>query len=145
MSIEFIVMVVLILIFLIMSYILINKEMNIRINENSVEIDRLTKDIVINNDSIEALDSIINEIIDEYVIFVLKPKDIYYINSNMEEQLRSYVTEELSNRISPVLFKKLEYNYNASYLPTIFAKKIYLHVMAFSLEYNMNSDIKEKK
>ena len=58
----------------------ISKSLDIAYQKNKIESDKLIKDTVIDDSAIKSLDSLINEIIEEYVILELRPKDVFYIN-----------------------------------------------------------------
>ena len=123
-------------------YKLAKKSIEIKYQKNKIESDRLIKDTTIDNSAIESLDTLIQDILEEYVILQMKPKvrDIYYINNNMETEMREYIVEEVSNRIPVLLMKKLEYICNPDYLGDLIGKRVYMAVMNYVLEFNTNGN-----
>lgn len=106
---------------------------------NSIQRDSVIKDIVIDDNATEALDKLINEVLEEYVILNIKPKDIYYINSKMENEMIESIKNEVSNRISILLLKKISYTHNEDYIGTFIGMRIYLVITNFVVEFNVNN------
>ena len=123
-------------------YKLAKKSIEIKYQKNKIESDRLIKDTTIDNSAIESLDTLIQDILEEYVILQMKPKvrDIYYINNNMETEMREYIVEEVSNRIPVLLMKKLEYICNPDYLGDLIGKRVYMAVMNYVLDFNTSGN-----
>ena len=123
-------------------YKLAKKSIEIKYQKNKIESDRLIKDTTIDNTAIESLDTLIQDILEEYVILQMKPKvrDIYYINNNMETEMREYIVEEVSNRIPVLLMKKLEYICNPDYLGDLIGKRVYMAVMNYVLDFNTSGN-----
>ena len=122
----------------------IKKSLDIAYQKNKIESDKLIKDTIIDDSAIKSLDILINETIEEYVILELRPKDIYYINNNMESEMREYIVNQITDRISVLLIKKLEYVCNADHIGDLIGKRVYMAVMNYVLEFNVNSDHKPK-
>ena len=108
--------------------------------KNKIESDKLIKDTDIDNKVLDQLDSIINDILEEYVVFEIKTKDITYISNSIEDKIRAYITEEITKRISVLLMKKLEYIYNSDYIGELIGKRIYMSVTDYSLRFNVEND-----
>ena len=85
------------------------------------------------------LDYVINESIDNYVLFNIAPSDIHYITSSMEktmlEELQSQIPEKLSN----YLLTQLSYIYNTNYIGTFLGTYIYLKITEYVVDFNMNN------
>ena len=121
-------------------YKLISRSLDIKLQKNKIESDKLIKDTDIDNKVLDQLDSIINDILEEYVVFEIKTKDITYINNSIEDKIRAYITEEITKRISVLLMKKLEYIYNSDYIGELIGKRIYMSVTDYSLRFNVEND-----
>lgn len=124
---------------------LVSRSLDIKYQTNKIETDRLIKDTIIDNNAMDSLDILIKDTLDEYVILEIKPNDIYYINSAMEDKIREYMIDEVTKRISILLMKKLEYICNTEYIGTLIGKRVYFHVMDYVLEFNVNNKRPEKK
>ena len=122
----------------------ISKSLDIAYQKNKIESDKLIKDTVIDDSAIKSLDSLINEIIEEYVILELRPKDVFYINNSIESEMREYIVNQITERIPVLLMKKLEYVCNPNYIGDLIGKRVYMSVMNYVLEFNVNSEHKPK-
>ena len=103
----FILLLIVYFVTLFMIYKLISRSLDIKLQKNKIESDKLIKDTDIDNKVLDQLDSIINDILEEYVVFEIKTKDITYISNSIEDKIRAYITEEITKRISVLLMKKL--------------------------------------
>ena len=136
----FILLLIVYLVTLFMIYKLISRSLDIKLQKNKIESDKLIKDTDIDNKVLDQLDSIINDILEEYVVFEIKTKDITYISNSIEDKIRAYITEEITKRISVLLMKKLEYIYNSDYIGELIGKRIYMSVTDYSLRFNVEND-----
>lgn len=124
------------IIVLIACYKLISRYINVLNEKNKIESDKVIKDIKIDESPNEELDNLINQILEEYLTIELTPKGIVYIKSDTENEIREYVTNEVTNRISLILLKKLEYKTNPDYVGQYIGKRIYFNIMNFIIGYN---------
>ena len=136
----FILLLIVYFVTLFMIYKLISRSLDIKLQKNKIESDKLIKDTDIDNKVLDQLDWIINEILEEYVGFEIKTKDITYISNSIEDKIRAYITEEITKRISVLLMKKLEYIYNSDYIGELIGKRIYMSVTDYSLRFNVEND-----
>ena len=136
----FILLLIVYFVTLFMIYKLISRSLDIKLQKNKIESDKLIKDTDIDNKVLDQLDSIINDILEEYVVFEIKTKDITYISNSIEDKIRAYITEEITKRISVLLMKKLEYIYNSDYIGELIGKRIYMSVTDYSLRFNVEND-----
>lgn len=136
----FILLLIVYFVTLFMIYKLISRSLDIKLQKNKIESDKLIKDTDIDNKVLDQLDSIINDILEEYVVFEIKTKDITYISNSIEDKIRDYITEEITKRISVLLMKKLEYIYNSDYIGELIGKRIYMSVTDYSLRFNVEND-----
>lgn len=115
--------------------------------KNILERERLIKDTPINQNKeiLECLDGLILDVISDYQLLNLKPKNILYINNDQEKILRDYVVEEIDKRIPDMLLDKLRLVCNVNYLGEFIGNRIYFAVLNFVLEYNINSEDSSQK
>lgn len=126
------------IIVIILIYKLLNKGLNIFIRKISLESDALIKDTQYKEDDIiNHLDYIIKEALDEYIILNIKPKEIYYINTKLENSIIEYLSVEIPRRLSKTLITHLSFIYNNEYIGEFIGKHIYIIVLDYVLEYNM--------
>ena len=85
------------------------------------------------------LDYIINETLDQYVIFNLQPKNIYYINSKIETDIVAFLSDKVPDRISSTLMQQLELIYNRDYIGEFIGSRIYMIVLNYVLDYNIKN------
>lgn len=105
--------------------------------KNDIKAREILKDIKYKEEEIiEHLDYIINEALDSYVLFNIKPKQISYINSKIENEIMNYLAEEVPGRISSTLYSQLAYIYNEDYIGSFIGTHIYMVVLQFRIEYN---------
>ena len=74
---------------------------------------------------------------DEYIILNIKPKEIYYINTKLENSIIEYLSMEIPRRLSKTLITHLSFIYNNEYIGEFIGKHIYIIVLDYVLEYNM--------
>lgn len=103
--------------------------------------DVIIRDTKYNEDEIIGhLDYIIKEVLDEYILLSITPKHIYYINSKIEKEIINHISEEVPKRISKVLMTHLSFIYNESYIGTFIGTRIYLTVLNYVLEFNVEKE-----
>lgn len=129
---------------IILAWRTISKALDINYQKNKIESDRLIKDTIIDDSALKMLDSLINEIIEEYVILELRPKNVFYINNNIESEMREYIVDQITERMPVLLMKKLEYVCNPNHIGELIGKRVYMSVMNYVLEFNVNSEQKPK-
>lgn len=89
---------------------------------------------------IKHLDFIITEALDEYVLFELSPKNIYYINIKLEDEIIKHLSEEVPKRISKTLFTHLSFIYNSDYIGEYIGKRIYVTVLNYVCTFNVQNE-----
>jgi len=85
------------------------------------------------------LDYIIKEALDEYIIFNIQPKNIYYINSEMESRIVENLTEKIPDRLSETLLYNLSIVYSESFIGELIGRRIYMIVLNYVLEFNLTN------
>lgn len=90
------------------------------------------------------LNYIIEEALDQYVIMNIKPKGIYYISNSMENELNEVLAESIPARISPTLYSQLQLIYNPEIIGTVIGEKIYMNVLSYVLNFNINNEQEQK-
>ena len=95
------------------------------------------------------LQYIIQQCLDYYHLFyiVAAPKEIYNINAKIQQEIIAYLTNEVPNRISPLLHNQLAMIYNESNLGKVIGEYIYMVVQDFSISFNneMANSASQKK
>lgn len=86
------------------------------------------------------LDYIVSECIDEYMLYNVSGKDIYYINSKDEEEMLNVVKKNVTDRISPTLIDQLSFIYNADFLGSYIANYVYIKVSTSVAEFNATNE-----
>ena len=129
---EFYLILILYLITLFVIYKLASRFIDVELQKNKIKSDELIKDTKIDNTALDVLDSLINDVLEEYTVFEIKTKNIDYINNKLEDKIRDYLTEEIPKRISILLMKKLEYMYNSEYIGELIGKRIYMIVTDYT-------------
>lgn len=136
---------ILLAIIVLFAVIFINKIINIKIKEQTISKDNILRDTKYNEEEIvKHLDYIINEALDQYILFNITPKDIYYINNAMEEKIINYLVEEIPKRMSKILFTQLSFIYSNEYVGEYIAYHIYIIVLSYVLEFNINNQDHKK-
>ena len=111
--------------------------------KNLIALDKLILDTKIDHSAVEVLDSIIKECLEEYIILHPMDSNITYITTSMEKELIEFVSTNASERISPILVKKLRYKYNEDFIPGLIGSRVYLAVMDYVLSVNIGSSDKK--
>lgn len=142
---EFYLILILYLITLFVIYKLASRFIDVELQKNKIKSDELIKDTKIDNTALDVLDSLINDVLEEYAVFEIKTKNIDYINNKLEDKIRDYLTEEIPKRISILLMKKLEYMYNSEYIGELIGKRIYMIVTDYTLRFNVENEPTTKK
>ena len=105
----------------------------------------VVRDAKIDADEVlKSLDKIIEEALDEYVITMIKPKNIYYISTEMEKEILAMLADQVPERISQFLMDKLSLIYNREFIGSMIGGRIYFTVMNFVLEYNLTNENNKK-
>lgn len=86
------------------------------------------------------LDYIIKEVLDEYNVLHIAPKQIFYINSKLEKEIITYVSDEVPKRLSNVLLTHLSFIYNKDYIGTFIGMRIYMTILNWVLEFNLQQE-----
>lgn len=89
---------------------------------------------------ISHLDYIIKEVLDEYNVLHIAPKQVFYINSKLEKEIINYVSDEVPKRLSNVLLTHLSFIYNKDYIGTFIGMRIYMTILDWVLEYNLQQE-----
>lgn len=117
-----------------------NKYIESKNSANTVSADMLIRDTKYSEeDIVKHLDYIIEEALDEYILLNIRPKNIYYINDEMQAKIRDYLAEEIPGRISVTLWRHLSFIYDNSFLPTYLGKHIFMTVTYYTLNYNASN------
>lgn len=91
------------------------------------------------------LDFIISECLEYYVTMYITPKNLYYINNNTETEIVNKLSEMVPSRISPTLYSQLSLIYDSNQIASVVGEKIYLKVLEYVIEFNVQNDHKNKK
>lgn len=142
---EFYLILILYLITLFIVYKLVSRFIDVELQKNKIRSDELIKDTKIDNTGLDALDSLINDVLEEYAVFEIKTKNVDYISNKIEDKIRDYLIEEIPKRISILLMKKLEYMYNSEYIGELIGKRIYMVVTDYALRFNVENEPTTKK
>lgn len=142
---EFYLILILYLITLFIIYKLVSRFIDVELQKNKIRSDELIKDTKIDNTGLDALDSLINDVLEEYAVFEIKTKNVDYISNKIEDKIRDYLIEEIPKRISILLIKKLEYMYNSEYIGELIGKRIYMVVTDYALRFNVENEPTTKK
>ena len=125
---------------IILVYRLVKISINEVVRRTSIKSDITIRDTVYKEDDIIGhLDYIISEALDEYVLLNIKPKNVYYINTKLENKMIDYLSEEVPKRISKTLLTHLSFIYNSDYVGEFIGKHIYMVVLNYVLTYNINN------
>ena len=84
----------------------------------------------------DALDKIIQQCFDEFILMNTGYQKEHYINQTEEREIVNRMVDKVSERISDTIDTKLELYYNSASVPDIVANKIYMAVMAYVIENN---------
>lgn len=134
--------IILLIIFLV--YKVANKTANAYKEKNKRELDLIQMSMSTSLDEMtQTIDSFINESIQEFTV-MNNIQDSKYINTELEQELRNFVMESVSGRISINLLNKLRLFYKEDIIPDLIAKKIFLAVTAFTAINNSGATNKKK-
>ena len=134
--------IILLIIFLV--YKVANKTANAYKEKNKRELDLIQMSMSTSLDEMtQTIDSFINESIQEFTV-MNNIQDSKYINTELEQELRNFVMESVSGRISINLLNKLRLFYKEDIIPDLIAKKIFLAVTAFTAINNSGVTNKKK-
>lgn len=129
------------LITIFLAYILINRFIQVYNSKTLLYRDIETMNIVYDEKVImDHLNYIIDECMHTYMLYNLTTKEVFYINTAMENDMRTYLVQTIPDRISPALYTKLYLIYNRDDVPTVLAEKIYERVVDFVVDYNLNNE-----
>lgn len=135
--------IILLIIFLV--YKVANKIANAYKEKNKRELDLIQMSMSTSLDEMtQTIDSFINESIQEFTV-MNNIQDSKYINTELEQELRNFVMESVSGRISINLLNKLRLFYKEDIIPDLIAKKIFLTVTAFTAINNSGATNKKNK
>ena len=84
----------------------------------------------------DAVDKIIQQCFDEFILMNTGYQKEHYINQTEEQEIVNRMIDKVSERISDTIYTKLELYYNSAAVPDIVANKIYMAVMAYVIENN---------
>ena len=130
---------------LIIVYRVCSRCIDIMARENTIEVDKMLRDTKYKEeDIIKHLDYIITEAIDNYELFRIRPKGVFYINSKIENELLETVSEQVSNRISKTLMVQLSFIYSNDYIGEFIGSHIHLMVTEYVVKFNTNSAIEDR-
>lgn len=96
-------------------------------------------------DILSHLEFIIDECLEYYVAINLAPKSLYYINNTTETEIVNKLGEIVPSRISPTLYSQLSLIYDSSQIASVIGEKIYLKVLGYVIEFNVQNEAKNKK
>ena len=123
-----------------LAYKLINKYIEIKSYASSIQRNAVIRDTKYSEEEIIGhLDYIIKEALDEYVLFYITPKNIYYINTKMENEIITALAQKIPERLSPTLMHHLGYIYDDYYLGDFIGGRIYMVIMNYVIEFNINN------
>ena len=111
----------------------------VKINQ---ETNRLTeKTINLNTDlNIDTLDSILSRIITDSINEFLVTKghvDGTYISNEIEKDIMTFVIDNITTRMSNVIYDRMKVFYREDAIPDVIAKKVYMQVVLFVAQNNV--------
>ena len=127
------------LIFVILVYKCIKNLIDIYEDKISIEDDKLLLEDYSEEKIIGHLDYIIQEALDEYVIFNIQPKNIYYIDSKLETAIVEDLSNKVPDRLSYNLMHNLGIVYNDNYIGELIGRRIYMIVLNYKLDFNVRN------
>lgn len=134
-----------ILLIILLVYRVANKIANSYKEKNKRELDLLQMSMSTSLDEMtQTIDTFINESIQEFAV-MNNIQDSKYINTELEQELRNFVMESVSGRISINLLNKLRLFYKEDIIPDLIAKKIFLAVTAYTAINNNGATSKKNK
>lgn len=124
-----------------LGYRIINTLINAVFNIINIKNEIMIRDIDYDEEKIlKHLNYIIEEVLTEYVVLYIKAKDPVYINTAMEDEMVAYLSEEVPKRLSKVLLTHLSYIYDKDFIGTYIGKQIYMNVVNYKTNYNIDRD-----
>lgn len=124
-----------------LGYRIINKIIISIFDYISIKHNTMLRDIDYDEEKIlKHLNYIIDEALTEYIVLNVKSKDIPYINTNIENEIREYLSEEVPKRLSDVLIAHLGYVYNKDFIGTYIGRQIYMTVVNYRVNYNIEKE-----
>ena len=124
-----------------LGYRIINTLINAIFNIINIKNEIMIRDIDYDEEKIlKHLNYIIEEVLTEYVVLYIKAKDPVYINTAMEDEMVTYLSEEVPKRLSKVLLTHLSYIYDKDFIGTYIGKQIYMNVVNYKTNYNIDRD-----
>lgn len=134
-----------ILLVILLVYKVANKIANSYKEKNKRELDLIQMSMSTSLDEMtQTIDTFINESIQEFTV-MNNIQDSKYINTELEQELRNFVMESVSGRISINLLNKLRLFYKEDIIPDLIAKKIFLAVTAYTAINNTGATSKKNK
>ena len=131
---------------LILLYVIARKFAKIMNSKNLMERDiEMYKMKFSEQEIITHLDFIMTEYLDYYVTMYITPKQVYYINKSMEDEMVKTLSEVIPTRISPTLYSQLSLIYDPSQIPKVIGEKLYLKMLEYVIEFNVQNEYKQKK
>lgn len=118
----------------------------VKINQ---ETNRLTeKTINLNTDlNIDTLDSILSRIITDSINEFLVTKghvEGTYISNETEKDIMTFVIDNITTRMSNVIYDRMKVFYREDAIPDVIAKKVYMQVVLFVAQNNVTKQQKNK-
>lgn len=101
---------------------------------------KIVAELKFDDNAFETLDKMIQETLEEYRVFTLNTKELHYIKSSDEQEIVKYIQESVSRKMSTALLKKLSQSINEDYVGEYIGRRIYLAVLNFVLEYNIDRE-----
>lgn len=106
-------------------------------NESLRSMDNQSRDTKESIEASEAIDQIITDALEEYILFNIKITEIDYITEKIENDMMGVVSEKAALRISPTLYDKLSIMYSYEYIyGDLLGMKIYSIVTDFIINFN---------
>lgn len=135
---------ILVLLLIIVLALACRRMINLLSRHIAIESDEMLRDTKYDEKEILAhLDYIITEAIDTYELFHIRPQNIFYINSKIENEILATVSEQVSHRISKTLMVQLAFIYSDSYIGEFIGSHIHLMVTEYVINFNTNSPLEE--
>lgn len=137
---------IIIMIPIILLYRLFNKL--IIVLKSKFEFDKDIKSLQINYDEdiiLKHLDFIIEETVNDYFIYNIRPKNIYYINNALENEIVEYVSNAVAGKVSPTLQLELSLLYAKDYIGKAVGTRIYSKVLEYILVFNVDNEGNKRK
>jgi hypothetical protein len=116
---------------------IIDRIQDYKLRKLVIESDKLIRDTKYKEEEIIGhLNYIINETIDEYVILNIMPKDIYYINKKIEDDMIKSVSKSVGERVSKTLIHQLSFIYNEDYVGSYIGSSVYMAIVDYVVKFN---------